>query len=81
MKCFFFVGRDGVASNGTLTFFFFLLSRHAKIYIRALELLKTKPEYLTTETERLTRMIESGSLSAAKVDEFVARLNILAAFH
>ena len=79
MKCFFFVCRDVVASNGTLTFFF--LSRHAKIYIRALELLKTKPEYLTTETERLTRMIESGSLSAAKVDEFVARLNILAAFH
>jgi len=56
-------------------------AKHAKIYIRALELLKTKPEYLTTETERLTRMIESGSLSAAKVDEFVARLNILAAFH
>lgn len=78
MKCFFFVGRDVVDRTVHLRS---SSSRHAKIYIRALELLKTKPEYLTTETERLTRMIESGSLSAAKVDEFVARLNILAAFH
>jgi protein disulfide-isomerase A6 len=56
-------------------------AKHAKIYLRALELLKTKPDYLSTETERLTRMVESGALNAVKVDEFVARLNILAAFH
>jgi protein disulfide-isomerase A6 len=55
-------------------------AKHAKIYVRALELLQTKPDYLATETERLTRMIEGGSLNAAKVDEFVARLNILSAF-
>jgi protein disulfide-isomerase A6 len=55
-------------------------AKSAKLYLRALELLQTKADYLQTETERLSRMLESGSLSAAKADEFAIRLNVLKAF-
>jgi protein disulfide-isomerase A6 len=55
-------------------------AKNAKIYLRALELLQTKPDYITTETSRLNRMLDSSSLSPAKIDEFATRINILGAF-
>jgi len=55
-------------------------AKSGKIYLKAMEALKTKPTYVASELERLQKIIESGSLSDAKVDEFTVRRNILASF-
>jgi len=54
--------------------------KSAKFYLKVLEALKAKPDFVQTETERLNRMINSGSLNGEKVDEFTIRVNILSAF-
>jgi len=54
--------------------------RSAKVYLRTLELLQKKPDYIQTETDRLNRMLDGTNLTPNKIDEFVVRLNILSAF-
>jgi protein disulfide-isomerase A6 len=55
-------------------------AKSAKIYLRTLELIKTKLGYVASEKQRLNRMLESADLSATKLDEFTVRYNILGAF-
>jgi len=52
----------------------------ADFYVRALERIKSKPEFLETEIARLTKLISGTSVSAVKKDEFSKRLNILVSF-
>ena len=53
----------------------------AKFYSQAMtKIVARGDDYVETEPARLTRMIDSGSLTGAKVDEFTLRLNVLAAF-
>jgi len=55
-------------------------AKSGKIYVKVMEALKTKPAYVSSELDRLQKLIESGSISDVKVDEFTVRRNILAAF-
>lgn len=55
-------------------------SATAKHYMRVFEKAAASPEFVATELARLAKISESGTLSAAKVDDFSIRQNILAAF-
>jgi len=55
-------------------------AKHAAHYLRTAATLKSKPDYITTERERLSRMMDNPSLTSNKVDEFQIRYNILGAF-
>ena len=52
----------------------------AKVYQRAFQQIAQNAEYVKNEVARLERMIESGSLSSQKIDEFTMRSNILRQF-
>merc|ERR1712065_12940 len=56
-------------------------NKAAKYYHQAMKKIIAKgAEYVVSEPARLERMIDSGSLKAEKIDEFRARINVLAAF-
>jgi len=55
-------------------------SKMAKVYQRAFQQIAKDAEYVKNEISRLERMIESGSLSSQKIDEFTQRANILRQF-
>jgi len=56
-------------------------AKHAAIYIRTMEKVTAEgAAYVTNESARLQKLIDSPSTAAAKVDEFVVRRNILKAF-
>ncbi|KAF9336498.1 hypothetical protein BG006_008417 [Podila minutissima] len=52
----------------------------AKQYARVFEKAAVAPEFVETEAARLAKIADSGTLSAAKADDFAVRQNILAAF-
>ncbi|KAG0346872.1 hypothetical protein BG005_000494, partial [Podila minutissima] len=52
----------------------------AKHYARVFAKAVVAPEFVETEAARLARIADSGTLSAAKADDFAVRQNILAAF-
>lgn len=53
---------------------------NAKVYARAFTESAKNPTYAATETARLQKMINGGSLKGSKVDEFTQRINILRQF-
>jgi protein disulfide-isomerase-like protein len=56
-------------------------SRSGKIYVRTMEkIISDGASYVANEISRLTRLLESGSITVDKVDEFTKRLNILQVF-
>eukprot|EP00013_Stygamoeba_regulata_P029627 CAMPEP_0177650714 /NCGR_PEP_ID=MMETSP0447-20121125/12102_1 /TAXON_ID=0 /ORGANISM="Stygamoeba regulata, Strain BSH-02190019" /LENGTH=356 /DNA_ID=CAMNT_0019153627 /DNA_START=69 /DNA_END=1139 /DNA_ORIENTATION=- len=52
----------------------------AKVYARALAKYHSAADYVQQETARLQKMIDSGSVSSQKIDEFKKRINILDSF-
>jgi protein disulfide-isomerase A6 len=52
----------------------------AKVYQRALAQVQKAADYVQRETARLQKMIDSGSVSTQKIDEFKKRINILDSF-
>lgn len=53
---------------------------NAHVYARIFEKAAGAPDFLQTESQRLQKLIESGSVSAAKVDDLSIHHNILLAF-
>jgi len=51
-----------------------------KIYLAVMDRLEKKSDFIATETARLTKVLDTGSVALNKVDEFTQRINILAAF-
>jgi len=51
----------------------------ADYYVKAMNKIAEKEDFLTKEKERLTKML-TGSIAADKADEFTIRLNILSSF-
>jgi protein disulfide-isomerase A6 len=49
-------------------------------FVRVIEKLKTKPEFLETEITRLKKLVSNPSITANKKDEFTKRLNVLSLF-
>jgi len=54
--------------------------KSAKVYLKVFTSAKDNAAYVKTETERLQKLITSGSVTPNKADEFQVRLNILRAF-
>jgi len=54
--------------------------RAATIYVKVMEQLAKDAKYADNEIARLKRMIENGSLTRVKADEFTKRINIIASF-
>jgi len=55
--------------------------KHGKWYSKFMTvIIKKGASWLATETERVSNLLKSGSLSADKVDEFTVRKNVLKAF-
>ncbi|KAG0213020.1 hypothetical protein BGX33_003207 [Mortierella sp. NVP41] len=54
--------------------------KNAKHYARVFEKTAESPDFIATESARLAKIIESGTISAAKMDEFSIRHNIISAF-
>eukprot|EP00010_Vexillifera_abyssalis_P006461 CAMPEP_0201547286 /NCGR_PEP_ID=MMETSP0173_2-20130828/3746_1 /ASSEMBLY_ACC=CAM_ASM_000268 /TAXON_ID=218659 /ORGANISM="Vexillifera sp., Strain DIVA3 564/2" /LENGTH=315 /DNA_ID=CAMNT_0047956285 /DNA_START=170 /DNA_END=1114 /DNA_ORIENTATION=- len=53
----------------------------AKVYFRAMDKIFQEGEsYLSKETSRLQRMLDTGSISSKKADQFQQRINILESF-
>jgi len=55
-------------------------AEYAKYYLKVMTKLAASKEFVTKETERLQKMIDDGSVKAAKKDQFGRRLNILSSF-
>ncbi|KAJ3313481.1 Protein disulfide-isomerase-like 2-2 [Boothiomyces sp. JEL0838] len=55
-------------------------SKNEKYYVKAMEKIIKKKDYLEKEIARLTKIIDGGNTSAEKQDDFVTRRNILNAF-
>jgi len=51
-----------------------------KYYVKVMGKLADKADFVTKETERLQKMIDDGSVKAAKKEQFGRRLNILSSF-
>jgi len=56
-------------------------STQAQLYVKFLERIKTKPQFLESEIERLKKLISGGAITTSKRDEFSKRLNILVSFN
>merc|ERR1711974_83449 len=57
------------------------VAKMGKLYIRVMEnIVKKGADYVKGEIQRLTRMIQSGSVAGRKIDEFTKRINILKSF-
>lgn len=57
------------------------LSGSGKVYVKIMESIIEKGiSFITTEKERVNRMLSTGSLAPQKVDDFTKRLNVLAQF-
>jgi len=54
--------------------------RAAVVYVKVMEQLAKDPNYGNNEVSRLKRMIDNGSLTRVKVDEFTKRINIINSF-
>jgi len=52
----------------------------AKYYVKVMTKLAASKDFVGKETERLQKMIDDGSVKAAKKDQFGRRLNILSSF-
>lgn len=56
-------------------------AKHAALYVRVMEKVSAEgAAYVTNESARLQKLIDSPSTASAKVDEFIVRRNILQAF-
>jgi len=55
-------------------------SAQADLYVKYLERIKSKPQFLETEIERLKKLVSGGSITPIKRDEFSKRLNVLLSF-
>lgn len=55
--------------------------RFALYYVRVMEKIKDKNNYVDNEIARLDKIIKSGTVSASKIDDFTIRKNILTNFH
>eukprot|EP00325_Prymnesiales_sp_UTEX-LB-985_P035290 CAMPEP_0174719864 /NCGR_PEP_ID=MMETSP1094-20130205/32176_1 /TAXON_ID=156173 /ORGANISM="Chrysochromulina brevifilum, Strain UTEX LB 985" /LENGTH=236 /DNA_ID=CAMNT_0015920255 /DNA_START=27 /DNA_END=737 /DNA_ORIENTATION=- len=51
-----------------------------KYYVKVMGKISEKADFVTKETERLQKMIDDGSVKAAKKEQFGRRLNILSSF-
>jgi len=51
-----------------------------KYYVKVMGKVAEKPDFVAKETERLQKMIDDGSVKAAKKEQFGRRLNILSSF-
>ena len=52
----------------------------AKYYVKVMTKIAEKGDFVAKETERLQKMIDDGSVKAAKKEQFGRRLNILSSF-
>lgn len=55
--------------------------RFALYYVKVMEKIKDKNNYVDNEIARLDKIIKSGTISASKIDDFTIRKNILTNFH
>ncbi|CAG8540690.1 3209_t:CDS:10 [Ambispora leptoticha] len=55
-------------------------TRFSKYYIKVMEKLKERQDYVTKEIERLEKIVKSGTISNNKKDDFTIRKNILVSF-
>jgi len=54
---------------------------HAQFYLKYMKAIASKGnDFITSEKERLTKMLSGGNLAAGKLDEFTVRQNILSQF-
>lgn len=51
--------------------------RAAKIYAKVIEKAAADASFISSEIDRIKRMLDGGSLQAKKIDEFTERVNIL----
>ncbi|CAG8602823.1 14158_t:CDS:10 [Rhizophagus irregularis] len=56
-------------------------SKFALYYVKVMEKIKDKNNYVDNEIARLDKIIKSGTISASKIDDFTIRKNILTNFH
>ncbi|RIA89439.1 protein disulfide-isomerase tigA precursor [Glomus cerebriforme] len=56
-------------------------SKFAQYYVKVMEKIQDKKDYVDNEIARLDKIIKSGKISGSKVDDFTIRKNILANFH
>ncbi|GBB90229.1 hypothetical protein RclHR1_01710029 [Rhizophagus clarus] len=56
-------------------------SKFAQYYVKVMEKIKDKKDYIDNEIARLDKIIKSGTISASKLDDFTIRKNILTNFH
>lgn len=52
----------------------------AKYYVKVIKKIATETDFVTKETTRLTKMMDDGSVKAAKKEQFGRRLNALSSF-
>lgn len=55
-------------------------AKSGKLYLKVLDVLKDKSDFINTEKQRLAKMLTGSSVSASKIDEFTIRNNVLSAF-
>ncbi|KAG0241554.1 thioredoxin-domain-containing protein [Mortierella sp. GBAus27b] len=70
------ISSKGAALAGTLT----TSNSSAKHYSRFFEKSLEKPDYPTTESARLAKMIQGKTVNRAKLDDFTIRFNIISVF-
>ncbi|CAG8615593.1 9177_t:CDS:2 [Funneliformis mosseae] len=56
-------------------------NKFAQYYVKIMDKIKNKKDYIDNEIARLEKIIKSGTISASKIDDFTIRKNILAIFH
>ncbi|CAG8489497.1 13199_t:CDS:10 [Ambispora gerdemannii] len=55
-------------------------TRFSKYYIKVMEKIREKQDYVTKEIQRLEKIVKSGTISNNKKDDFTIRKNILVSF-
>ncbi|KAG0274988.1 hypothetical protein BGZ95_009283 [Linnemannia exigua] len=55
-------------------------NKNAKHYVRVFEKTQESPDFIANESARLAKIIQSGTMTPAKLDEFSIRHNIISAF-
>ncbi|RHZ47470.1 hypothetical protein Glove_579g8 [Diversispora epigaea] len=56
-------------------------TRFSRYYVKVMDKIKGKEDYADNEIIRLEKIIKSGTISEAKIDDFTIRRNILSSFH